>query len=136
MSIINELSNSSTLDEKSIYDDSVVRKDTFTDKVIRLLVSNKRTDLFKMSDAWHLFIDLLELNPSGNSLLLNIEKSSGGYNIMMVLLDDNNEPVYSTTRTILGKEIVARNLDASVESQMKGRKSVLLLKPKLNNEVE
>lgn len=109
------------------------RKDSLLDAVARgsrnWKEKNAVTELFCMDDARDQFAQMCRQQPSGKKCLMNTVKQKDGWLVNLILLDDQLQPIRTTTKEVYGRQIRVRQLDETVVGFMNGASSRVISQP-------
>ncbi len=99
------------------------RRETLLDTIERALylkmtAKERHLEILKKSDLLTYFVHLAEKYPEGKKCLVKIEKKDYRWEVMQVLLDEQENPVMVTTKAYVGRVIIADSLDITMSDIM------------------
>lgn len=92
-----------------------VRKDSVMDAVQRKLKSmvmgEEAAEIFTLQNAKQYFLEMRKKYPLACQCAIHMERAGQKYEILQLLLDSDKEPIRVTTKTVVGRRVMAEALD-------------------------
>lgn len=105
----------------------VVRKDGVMDAVQRKLKSmvmgEESVEVFTLQNAKQYFLEMRKKYPLASQCAVHMERAGEKYEILQFLLDDEVEPIRVTTKTVVGRKVMAGALDEDMLPCFDGKSS-------------
>ena len=79
-----------------------------------LLRSNQSMQVFSILDAWSALISMAKQSSGVKGCLMQIKRQGDHYLIRMLAFTHRGEPIYQSGDTVLGRILVAYNLEENV----------------------
>lgn len=92
-----------------------------------LLRSSQSTQVFSILDAWSALISMAKQNSGVKGCLMQIGRQGDHFLIRMLAFTRRGEPIYQSGDTVLGRVLVAYNLEENVKAALDKNGEVRLL---------